>query len=129
MSAFARQNCPNRPMTRGFPDADQRKLYDLIWKRTIASQMAAARLERTTVDVGSDDGQVVLRATGQVMLFDGFLKVYEEGRDEAPEDGRQPPVAPSPRKAKAAKLAAGGLKGEFDKGSDDVCPRMLRPAG
>ena len=64
-------------------DADQRKLYDLIWKRTIASQMAAARLERTTVIVGSEDGQVELRATGQVVLFDGFLRVYEEGRDDA----------------------------------------------
>ncbi len=61
---------------------DQRKLYDLIWKRTIASQMAAARLERTTVDVGSSDGQVELRATGQVVMFDGFLKVYDEGRDD-----------------------------------------------
>ncbi len=63
-------------------DADQRKLYDLIWKRTIASQMSAARLERTTVDIASDDGQIALRATGQVMLFDGFMRVYEEGRDD-----------------------------------------------
>ncbi|WP_095588766.1 type I DNA topoisomerase [Actibacterium ureilyticum] len=63
-------------------DADQRKLYDLIWKRTLASQMEAARMERTTVDIGSSDGQVALRATGQVVLFDGFLKVYEEGRDD-----------------------------------------------
>ena len=63
-------------------DADQRKLYDLIWKRTLASQMEAARLERTTVEIGSADGQVALRATGQVILFDGFLKVYEEGRDD-----------------------------------------------
>ncbi|MEM6306433.1 MAG: type I DNA topoisomerase [Pseudomonadota bacterium] len=64
-------------------DADQRKLYDLIWKRTLASQMAAARLERTTAEIGSADGQVGLRASGQVMLFDGFLRVYEEGRDDA----------------------------------------------
>ena len=64
-------------------DSDQRKLYDLIWKRTMASQMAAARLERTTVDIGSADDQVMLRATGQVMLFDGFLSVYEEGKDDA----------------------------------------------
>jgi DNA topoisomerase-1 len=63
-------------------EADQRKLYDLIWKRTLASQMEAARLERTSVDVGSADGQVELRATGQVVLFDGFLRVYEEGRDD-----------------------------------------------
>ncbi len=72
-------------------EADQRKLYDLIWKRTIASQMAAARLERTTVDVASADAQVVLRATGQVVLFDGFLKVYEEGRDDEDEDDARLP--------------------------------------
>ncbi|HBZ44749.1 MAG TPA: type I DNA topoisomerase [Maritimibacter sp.] len=63
-------------------EADQRKLYDLIWKRTLACQMEGARLERTTVEIGSSDGQVGLRATGQVVLFDGFLKVYEEGRDD-----------------------------------------------
>ncbi|PIB24162.1 DNA topoisomerase I [Amylibacter kogurei] len=63
-------------------EADQRKLYDLIWKRTLASQMASAKIERTTVDIGSDDGQVGLRATGQVITFEGFLKVYEEGRDD-----------------------------------------------
>jgi DNA topoisomerase-1 len=74
-------------------ESDQKKLYDLIWKRTIASQMAAARLERTTVDIGSGDAQVVLRATGQVLLFDGFLKVYEEGRDEEEGDeGRLPQI-------------------------------------
>jgi len=63
-------------------DDDQRKLYDLIYKRTIASQMSAARMERTTVVVGSQDAQVELRANGQVMLFDGFMRVYEEGRDD-----------------------------------------------
>ena len=76
-------------------DADQRKLYDLIWKRTLASQMEAARLERTTVDVASGDGQVALRATGQVVLFDGFMKVYEEGRDDVvvdDEDKRLPQI-------------------------------------
>ncbi len=69
-------------------DPDQRRLYDLIWKRTIASQMAAARIERTTVDIASPDGQVGLGATGQVILFDGFMKAYTEGRDdEANGDG------------------------------------------
>ena len=73
-------------------DADQRKLYELIWKRTIACQMEAARLERTTVEIASGDGQVGLRATGQVVLFDGFLRVYEEGRDDDEgEDGRRLP--------------------------------------
>ncbi|WP_195818604.1 type I DNA topoisomerase [Roseobacter sp. MH60115] len=75
-------------------DADQRKLYDLIWKRTLACQMEAARMERTTVDVGSADGQVMLRATGQVVLFDGFLRVYEEGRDDVvdEDDKRLPQI-------------------------------------
>ncbi|MEI4487676.1 type I DNA topoisomerase [Frigidibacter sp. MR17.14] len=74
-------------------ESDQKRLYDLIWKRTIASQMAAARLERTTVDVGSRDGEVELRATGQVVMFDGFLKVYDEGRDDEGEDeGRLPQI-------------------------------------
>ena len=85
-------------------DADQRKLYDLIWKRTIASQMAAARLERTTVDVGSPDGQVELRATGQVVLFDGFMAVYDEGRDDDTDEdgGRLPQIMPGEAAEKGA---------------------------
>jgi DNA topoisomerase I len=85
-------------------DADQRKLYDLIWKRTIACQMEQARLERTTVDFGSRDGQVGLRATGQVVLFDGFLKVYEEGRDDVDgdDDARLPQMAAGDTMAKRA---------------------------
>ncbi|WP_313350357.1 type I DNA topoisomerase [Paracoccus sp. (in: a-proteobacteria)] len=74
-------------------DKDQKALYDLIWKRTIASQMESARMERTTVEIGSADGQVGLRANGQVMLFDGFLKVYDQGRDDdEDEDGRRLPL-------------------------------------
>jgi len=81
-----------RPDKLRIADSDQRRLYDLIWKRTIASQMEAARLERTVVDIASPDGEVGLRATGQVLLFDGFLKVYEEGRDDADdEDGARLP--------------------------------------
>jgi len=63
-------------------EPDQRKLYDLIWKRTLASQMASAKMERTTIDISSEDNQIGLRSTGQVIIFDGFLKVYEEGRDD-----------------------------------------------
>ncbi|MEE3360321.1 MAG: type I DNA topoisomerase [Pseudomonadota bacterium] len=75
-------------------DSDQFKLYDLIWKRTLACQMEGARLERTTVDISSDDGEVVLRATGQVVLFDGFMRVYEEGRDDVvdEDDKRLPQI-------------------------------------
>ena len=72
-------------------DADQRRLYDLIWKRTLASQMAAARMERTTVDILSPDAQVGFRATGQVVQFDGFLKIYDEGRDDEEEDDARLP--------------------------------------
>jgi len=99
-------------------DADQRKLYDLIWKRTIACQMAAARLERTTVEIGSRDGQVGLRATGQVVLFDGFLKVYEEGRDDAEDDDsrRLPQIA----EGEAARLQPGGLRASRDRKGDDA---------
>jgi len=72
-------------------EPDQKKLYELIWKRTMASQMAAARLERTAVDLASADGQVGLRANGQVILFDGFLAIYDEGRDDDDQDeGRLP---------------------------------------
>ncbi len=70
------------PKSLKLTEEDQRKLYDLIWKRTLACQMAGARLERTTVEIASEDGQVGLRATGQVMLFDGFMRVYQEGRDD-----------------------------------------------
>jgi len=87
------------PERLGALEPDQRRLYDLIWKRSIASQMEAARFERTTVDVGSNDATVSLRATGQVVTFDGFLKVYMEGRDdedidlaEDGEGGRLPPI-------------------------------------
>ena len=77
-------------------DADQRKLYDLIYKRTMASQMAAAKLERTVVDIASADEQVVLRANGQVMVFDGFIAIYEEGKDDSvvdDDDKRLPQLA------------------------------------
>ena len=76
-------------------ESDQAKLYDLIWKRTLACQMASARLERTTVQIGSKDEQVGLRATGQVVLFDGFLRVYEEGRDDVvdEDDKRLPQIS------------------------------------
>ena len=102
-------------------EGDQRKLYDLIWKRTLACQMEAARLERTTVDIASKDGEVGLRATGQVVLFDGFLRVYEEGRDDVPEDdeGRLPQIT----QGESAAFAKSTLSAQFAKAgekTDDV---------
>ncbi len=70
-----------------FLQKDQAALYELIWKRAIASQMASAELEQTAADIevnGRDGKTYTLRATGSVVKFDGFLKIYEEGRDERP---------------------------------------------
>jgi DNA topoisomerase-1 len=77
-------------------DEDQRRLYALIWKRTLASQMESAVLDQVAVDIASEDRRIVFRATGSVVAFDGFLRVYREGRDD-----------PEAEKADAA-TAAGG---------------------
>ncbi|MDE4134025.1 type I DNA topoisomerase [Phaeobacter sp. QD34_3] len=97
-------------------EEDQRKLYDLIWKRTISCQMEGARMERTTVDIGSNDGQVVLRATGQVVLFDGFMRVYEEGRDDVvdEDDKRLPQIMNGEGISFASSLAAQAEKAGKD---------------
>ena len=90
---------------RGRLDTDQARLYELIWKRTIASQMELAELERTTVDIAAKAGSRVLelRATGQVIKFDGFLALYQEGRDdEEDEDSRRLPAMSARRAAEAA---------------------------
>ncbi len=65
----------------------EKKLYDLIWKRTIASQMADAQLERTNVTIGISTCDDKLIATGEIIKFDGFLKVYSESTDEEKEEG------------------------------------------
>ena len=65
---------------------DHARLYDLVFKRALASQMASARLERTTVEMSDATGQTGLRATGQVVLFPGYLALYEEGLDDAEDD-------------------------------------------
>ena len=62
-------------------DYDQQRLYDLIWKRTIASQMESAELDQTAIDIGSPSESVMLRASGRVVFFDGYRSVYQEGRD------------------------------------------------
>src|SRR5215468_4757187 len=63
-------------------DQDQRRLYELIWKRTVASQMASALLEQVAVDIADATGRLRLRANGSVILFDGFLALYQEDRDD-----------------------------------------------
>ncbi|NQW11859.1 MAG: type I DNA topoisomerase [Alphaproteobacteria bacterium] len=82
---------------KGRIDPDQWKLYALVWKRTVASQMASAELDQTTIDVVDAKGRSTLRATGTVIAFDGFLTLYQEDRDDAPSDDQNdrllPPVA------------------------------------
>ncbi|MBI1685529.1 type I DNA topoisomerase [Caulobacter hibisci] len=88
-------------------DPDLGRLYELIWKRMIASQMESARIERTTVDLESADGQTGMRATGQVVLFPGYLAVYEEGRDdEGDEDSARLPVIEEGATAKVIEARA-----------------------
>ena len=65
---------------------DHARLYELVYNRALASQMASARLERTTVELTDGAGRAMLRASGQVTLFPGYLALYEEGRDEKAED-------------------------------------------
>jgi len=77
-------------------DDDQRRLYELVWNRTVASQMESVQLERTTIEIEANDDRLGLRATGSVIVFDGFLRLYQEGRDEPDDDddddGRLPKV-------------------------------------
>ena len=67
-------------------DRDQARLYDLIWKRTLASQMSDAQLERTNVKIEANNHNEIFAATGEVIKFEGFLKVYLEGHDEDEEE-------------------------------------------
>ena len=67
-------------------DRDQARLYDLIWKRTLASQMSDAKLERTNVKIEANNHDEVFTASGEVLLFEGFLKVYLEGHDDDEEE-------------------------------------------
>lgn len=90
-------------------EPDQAKLYELIWKRTIASQMESAALERTTVDIAAkvSGRNLELRASGQVTLFDGFLKLYQESRDdEEDEDSKKLPAMKAEDKLEKRAIAA-----------------------
>jgi DNA topoisomerase-1 len=84
--------------TKRYLDQDQAKLYELIWLRTVASQMESAELERTTADITAKVASrlLELRATGTVVKFDGFLTVYQEGQDDGADDEearRLPPMS------------------------------------
>ncbi|MGH7066679.1 MAG: type I DNA topoisomerase, partial [Acetobacteraceae bacterium] len=76
--------------------AEQRQLYELIWKRALASQMAAAELDQVAVEIADTTGRVRLRANGSTVAFDGFYRLYQEDRDDTAEDEENralPPMA------------------------------------
>jgi DNA topoisomerase-1 len=78
-----------------FKERGHQRLYELIWKRALACQMQTARLQQTAVDIASPEKEHAFRANGQVVLFDGFMRVYTEGLDNTPEEegGILPPLA------------------------------------
>ncbi|MBL6456812.1 type I DNA topoisomerase [Belnapia sp. T6] len=80
------RNTPDR--VARFLDDRQRKLYELVWKRAVASQMQSAELDQTTVEIADPAKRTVLRATGSVIAFDGFLKLYREDEDDRAADAR-----------------------------------------
>jgi len=73
---------------------NEKKLYELIWKRTIASQMADAQVEKTTISIDLDNSPVIFNATGEVIKFDGFLKVYMESTDQENSDDDRAVIPP-----------------------------------
>src|SRR6266567_4557968 len=88
-------------------DNDHRRLYELIWKRTVASQMASALLDQASVDIADQSGRLRLHATGSVVLFDGFLKLYQEDRDDASEEDSEGRRLPNMRERE--RLARGAV--------------------
>ena len=109
-------------------ERDQARLYELIWQRAVASQMEAARFQRTTVEIADGPGRTGLRATGQVVTFDGFLAVYEEGRDDGADEDetrRLPQIA----EGDGLTHAKSALTPAFDKAAPEgVEPKAVRIA-
>src|SRR3954452_21368649 len=87
-------------------DNDMRRLYELVWKRTIASQMASALLDQVSIDIAEPGGRVRLHATGSVVVFDGFLKLYQEDRDDTAEEDSEGRRLPNMREREPLKRGA-----------------------
>lgn len=85
-------------------DKDQLRLYELIWKRMLACQMQSAEFDQTTIEIESTDKQAGFRATGSVLAFDGFLKVYMEGKDDPEEDEENKDLLPPTKEKDSLEL-------------------------
>ena len=92
-------------------DSSLQKLYDLIWKRTISSQMSDAKIDRTIVKIGLSNSQQKLTAKGEVITFDGFMKVYLEGKDE--ENSNEKGILPVLNKDEILNLREGSANEQF----------------
>ena len=91
-------------MLRSMLMPDQLKLYELIWKRTLACQMQSAEFDLTTVEIESSDKQAGFRATGSIMVFDGFYRVYSEGKDDPDEDDEEKRLLPQIKEQEIVRL-------------------------
>ena len=89
---------------KAYLDDDQFRLYELIWKRTLASEMASAVFDQVAADLTSANGKTTLRANGSVLKFDGFLKLYQEGQDDKPEDNSEDHRLPEMNEGEASDL-------------------------
>ncbi|MBL8663198.1 MAG: type I DNA topoisomerase, partial [Candidatus Odyssella sp.] len=116
-------------------DGDQMKLYELVWKRTVACEMASAVLDQVAVDIANQNKLVKLRATGSVIKFDGFLKLSREDRDDAAEDEEEenrllPPMSKGePVKRtdqRTAALAAAPASGEAPVAGEKAAEKVVR---
>ncbi len=91
-------------MARSMLMPDQLKLYELIWKRTLACQMQSAEFDLTTIEIESSDKQAGFRATGSIMVFDGFYRVYSEGKDDPDEDDEEKKLLPQIKEQEIVRL-------------------------
>ena len=89
---------------------EQRELYELVWKRAVASQMASAELDQVAVDIADASGKTRLRATGSTVAFDGFYRLYHEDRDEAAEDDENRALPPMAEQDKLGRGAVAALQ-------------------
>ncbi len=94
-------------------DPDQRRLYELIWKRAVASQMASALLEQVTVDIADPTMRLRLRANGSVVIFDGFFALYQEDRDDTADEEGEGRRLPAMRKSERLERGAVEPKQHF----------------
>jgi len=114
-----------------FLDDDQRRLYELVWKRTVACEMASAVLDQVSIEIASQSRLTKLRATGSVIKFDGFLKLYREDRDDQPEEEEEesrllPPMEKGETVTRTATRAAALAAPEPAKTAD---PGAEKPGG